>query len=284
MTKCLVKGCTNRRDQGSFVGDLCEPCYHILTTGQHNFSKAWFIKEIEKLLKENTRLFDLFKIQSDQTAAHIKGLNESLDAKREVYMKEIERLRKENTKLWYWYNDEMIDPGTNKEIKSSDMDADAILADARMRRIEIQDAEIERLRELRDTMLKGEVAIRQRDADEIEQLRDQLVIAKTTQENLHEEINRLRSELDACGKCVKVADEEIDRLRGHKIVDEAVSMQVVIELRKEVEELKCRIKDYEREEEEVTKWKNEGEALVESAKNWPLFKFANWWSDRPWRK
>jgi hypothetical protein len=259
MTKCLVKGCTNRRDQGSFVGDLCEPCYHILTTGQHNFSKAWFIKEIEKLLKENTRLFELFKIQSDQTAAHIKGLNESLDAKREVYMKEIERLRKENIKLWYWYNDEMVDPGTNKEIKSSDMDADAILADARMRRIEIQDSEIE-------------------------QLRDQLVIAKTTQENLHEEINKLRSELDACGKCVKVADEEIDRLRGHKIVDEAVSMQVVIELRKEVEELKCRIKDYEREEEEVTKWKNEGEALVESAKNWPLFKFANWWSDRPWRK
>jgi hypothetical protein len=238
MTKCLVKGCTNRRDQGSFVGDLCEPCYHILTTGQHNFSKAWFIKEIEKLLKENTRLFELFKIQSDQTAAHIKGLNESLDAKREVYMKEIERLRKENIKLWYWYNDEMVDPGTDKEIKSSDMDADAILADARMRRIEIQDTEIE-------------------------QLRDQLVIAKTTQENLH---------------------EEIDRLRGYKIVDEAVSMQVVIELRKEVEELKCRIKDYEREEEEVTKWKNEGEALVESAKNWPLFKFANWWSDRPWRK
>ncbi len=31
--------------------------------------------------------------------------------------------------------------------------------------------EIERLRELRDTMLKGEVAIRQRDANEIERLR-----------------------------------------------------------------------------------------------------------------
>jgi hypothetical protein len=242
--KCLVKGCINRRDQGSFVGDLCYPCYHMLTTGQYNFSKAWFVQDIKQfenmysevteknsnLQKENTRLFELFKIQSDQNAAHIKGLNESLDAKREVYMKEIDRLK------------------------------------------------------------------------------DQLVIANTTQENLHEEINKLRSELDACGKCVKRADEEIaqlrlqaiqasyswgedcrmkdeeiDRLRGHKIVDEAVSMQVVIELRKEVEELKYIIRDYERYEEEITKWKNEGEALVESAKRWP-FKFANWWADRPWRK
>jgi hypothetical protein len=37
--------------------------------------------------------------------------------------------------------------------------------------VEIKDTEIKRLRELRDTMLKGEVVIRQHDANEIERLR-----------------------------------------------------------------------------------------------------------------
>lgn len=32
--KCIVFGCTNHTDQGKFVGDLCAPCHHILTTGE----------------------------------------------------------------------------------------------------------------------------------------------------------------------------------------------------------------------------------------------------------
>lgn len=35
--KCIVFGCTNHKDQGKFMGDICYPCYLILTTGKaHN--------------------------------------------------------------------------------------------------------------------------------------------------------------------------------------------------------------------------------------------------------
>lgn len=30
---CIVKGCTNKKSQGKFIGDLCFPCYKYLTTG-----------------------------------------------------------------------------------------------------------------------------------------------------------------------------------------------------------------------------------------------------------
>jgi len=32
--KCIVHGCENRLDQGAFVGSLCAPCHHMLTTGR----------------------------------------------------------------------------------------------------------------------------------------------------------------------------------------------------------------------------------------------------------
>ena len=30
---CIVKGCKNTKNQGEFIGDLCLPCYNMLTTG-----------------------------------------------------------------------------------------------------------------------------------------------------------------------------------------------------------------------------------------------------------
>lgn len=32
--RCIVKDCTNYAHQGKFVGDLCEPCHHMITTGE----------------------------------------------------------------------------------------------------------------------------------------------------------------------------------------------------------------------------------------------------------
>jgi hypothetical protein len=32
-TECIVKGCTNKKHEGKFIGDICAPCYHIITTG-----------------------------------------------------------------------------------------------------------------------------------------------------------------------------------------------------------------------------------------------------------
>lgn len=56
--KCVVKGCSNRSDEGEFVGEFCRPCYTMLTTGKLNPSSAWFVKEItnakEEVLKDVT--------------------------------------------------------------------------------------------------------------------------------------------------------------------------------------------------------------------------------------
>lgn len=44
--KCIVKGCGNHRNQGLFVGTLCNPCYVILTEGRYlPGSYAWFAEE-----------------------------------------------------------------------------------------------------------------------------------------------------------------------------------------------------------------------------------------------
>ena len=56
--KCVVKGCSNHRDEGKFVGEFCSPCYTMLTTGKVTPSPAWFVEEItnakEEVLKDVT--------------------------------------------------------------------------------------------------------------------------------------------------------------------------------------------------------------------------------------
>lgn len=32
--KCIVSGCTNRHNEGKFVGELCAPCRTMLETGK----------------------------------------------------------------------------------------------------------------------------------------------------------------------------------------------------------------------------------------------------------
>lgn len=46
--ECRVKGCTNRSDEGRFIGEFCSPCYEMLGSGSMNHSEAWFVKEINK--------------------------------------------------------------------------------------------------------------------------------------------------------------------------------------------------------------------------------------------
>ena len=36
--KCIVKGCDNHTNEGGFRGDLCTPCYELLTTGNVSLS------------------------------------------------------------------------------------------------------------------------------------------------------------------------------------------------------------------------------------------------------
>jgi len=53
-SKCIVKGCKNRKGEGDFMGDICNPCYHTITTGKVGYGHAWWqeLKEIELLKHE----------------------------------------------------------------------------------------------------------------------------------------------------------------------------------------------------------------------------------------
>ena len=41
--KCIVFGCTNRKGEGKFVGDICAPCFHIITQGDTKHPSTNFI-------------------------------------------------------------------------------------------------------------------------------------------------------------------------------------------------------------------------------------------------
>ena len=38
---CLIPGCTNRSNEGNFVGEVCRPCYEYLRTGEGKHSQAY---------------------------------------------------------------------------------------------------------------------------------------------------------------------------------------------------------------------------------------------------
>lgn len=57
--KCMIKGCTNKKIEGNFIGDMCVPCYDMITKGQMNPSNNFIYKlwiEYEELNKENFEL------------------------------------------------------------------------------------------------------------------------------------------------------------------------------------------------------------------------------------
>lgn len=46
--KCLVHGCKNSSDQGTFIGDLCSPCHNMITTGNIHPCNITFIGKLYK--------------------------------------------------------------------------------------------------------------------------------------------------------------------------------------------------------------------------------------------
>ncbi|QIG71619.1 hypothetical protein EVB94_148 [Rhizobium phage RHph_TM40] len=46
--KCLVKGCMNESDQGTFIGDLCLPCHDMITTGKIHHTNPTFIGDLQR--------------------------------------------------------------------------------------------------------------------------------------------------------------------------------------------------------------------------------------------
>ena len=41
ITKCIVSGCSNHRENGKFVGDLCSPCHEYITTGKIGYTDSF---------------------------------------------------------------------------------------------------------------------------------------------------------------------------------------------------------------------------------------------------
>lgn len=54
--RCIVRGCENRKGQGTFIGDLCKPCYEYLSTGKvgptTSFLSRYKKEDNTKLIKE----------------------------------------------------------------------------------------------------------------------------------------------------------------------------------------------------------------------------------------
>jgi len=48
--KCIVSGCANHKHEGLFVGDLCGPCFQMLTSGDPNYGNT-FIHELQARVK-----------------------------------------------------------------------------------------------------------------------------------------------------------------------------------------------------------------------------------------
>lgn len=53
--KCIVYGCRNHKNEGMFVGEMCSPCYSMITTGKITHSDS-FLNRITSLESENTRI------------------------------------------------------------------------------------------------------------------------------------------------------------------------------------------------------------------------------------
>ena len=52
--KCIVYGCKNHESEGGFFGDLCTPCYTMLSTGVVHHKTDSFLAELYKF-QEFTR-------------------------------------------------------------------------------------------------------------------------------------------------------------------------------------------------------------------------------------
>jgi len=65
--KCIVLGCENHEHEGRFVGALCAPCHHILTTGESGYTSGilQIFRDRESIYKNRA----IIKAAMDFTAA-----------------------------------------------------------------------------------------------------------------------------------------------------------------------------------------------------------------------
>lgn len=82
--KCLVFECANHQHQGKFVGNLCAPCHHMLTTGETGHG-ATFVHGLEgdlRSLHANLRDERAQHTKSSQTIQALTARVRELEAER----------------------------------------------------------------------------------------------------------------------------------------------------------------------------------------------------------
>jgi hypothetical protein len=50
--KCIVHGCINCKDEGEFIGDICAPCYGMITEGNASQPSNNFIYNLQVKINE----------------------------------------------------------------------------------------------------------------------------------------------------------------------------------------------------------------------------------------
>lgn len=77
--KCIVHGCTNKKEQGNFVGDICKPCYKMITEGDIEQPTNNFIG---KLTNKNKEFMALIKdvIKHLESIEHYKQFQRKMDS------------------------------------------------------------------------------------------------------------------------------------------------------------------------------------------------------------
>lgn len=65
--ECMVKGCTNKKHEGNFVGDMCVPCYEMITTGEIKYGKTFIHDLRDKIVKHEELLSNLTDVLEEYT-------------------------------------------------------------------------------------------------------------------------------------------------------------------------------------------------------------------------
>ena len=101
--RCIVARCSNHKSQGRFVGDLCAPCHHYITTGRIGATDSFLgeltaVRSIDWLESLKKRLVRIsIKLHPDKGTMSNKEACEALDLIREDIRAEMVRLS--NAKL-----------------------------------------------------------------------------------------------------------------------------------------------------------------------------------------
>lgn len=54
--KCIIHGCPNHKNQGSFIGDMCAPCSNMLISGEPKFGVTFIHKMRDRIEELETKL------------------------------------------------------------------------------------------------------------------------------------------------------------------------------------------------------------------------------------